>query len=362
MVPFFLFVYFILCLFSLLDISNIPVLWKSKIYIFLCFFLSAFTFIILKVSGDYVNYADSFENIESWTLYLSGSNLTIKGYELEPGYVALELIVKALFSSDVRTGVAILTILGLLGLLLQIPKYTKYILAALIVYFAHFYWWLGLVLVRQMIAMAILFPIVHLLAYEKYWKAIFLVILASLFHASMLVVLLLVLFIRSDFCKTGKSIILVIFLSLLFGYMNGIKVVLSIIGNIIPRGDVFIRYISEGGSATINPIAYCEMLLLFFLAYRYRDKLHTHNNYTRIAIRILLVSLIVTGMLCRFEIASRFAMLFNFYSFLILVPSLIGVLKCNLSNKIFFLSMLLLYMMIFLIRFVAVTAEVDYIP
>ena len=340
-------------LLSFLDICKSHKQNYELIYFLSIIYVLFFSSLLVEYSGDFVNYKDSFINVNSWNEYLAGS--TIKGYAFEPGFLAIYFFVKNLITQDAHKGITIITLLAGGGLLYFIPKYTRYVFIALLVYIAHFYWWLGIVLLRQICAMVILFPLLSLLRENKWKKAAILIGCAALFHASALIFYVFLFARKINLFKNGYRNFILIFLAFLFGYMDIIKIVLSFLGGFIPRGDVLIRYISSTSGRSMNVLAYVEMLFILYAALKYRNKLQFVNKYTDIGIEFLIWSLLIGALFYHYEIGTRFTMYFNFYSYLILLSSFVAVFKRNVLNKSLYICLLGTYMCVFLVRFIYIT-------
>lgn len=342
-----------LILLSYADLSTFSCKVKNRIFCLLSLIILFFSVANSDKSGDFINYVDSYNNISSFTEYINGSS--IKGYGFEPGYIILNLFVKQ-FIEDSYVGVTCIMVLSLCAILSLIPRISSFLLISLSIYFAHFYWWIGFVLLRQSLAMFVVFPVIRLTYYGKYWKAIFFILLASCFHASSLIWLFFLLLYRiRNILSIKKRFFIVVFCSIL-GYSNAVLFFLEIIGRYIPRGDVLVSYIIESNSDRVfNPLAYFEMIFIWIIAIRYREKLMGYNAFFDVYEYILFVSIIVSGLFINFEIATRFAMFFNFFSYLFLIPSFLFLFRKTISNRLSYLALLSFYLFIFYVRFVLIT-------
>ena len=349
------FVFFLLPLIflSFLDVYKDRGKTYGWLYFLSCAYILSFSSGIVERSGDYINYRDSFENVNSWQEYIAGS--TIKGYAFEPGFFTLYFLIKNFPTTDGNMAVVIVTLLSGGGLLYFIRKYSRCFFIALVVYIAHFYWWLGIVLLRQMCAMVILFPVIRLLQEEKWRKSIMLIALASLFHASALIFYVFLVIKKLKLFRNERKVIFLLVFSFLVGYLDLFTIGISLIAGYVPRGMVLMNYLMEGSERLMNILAYVEMLLVLFVALKYRLKLLQVNKYTDIAIEFLIFSLFIGGLFYHYEIGSRFVMYFNFYSYLILLPNFISLFRQNLLNKGLYVLGLECYLLIFLIRFVYIT-------
>lgn len=346
----FLLPFIFLCLLDVFDYKGKLYKW---IYFFSCIGILWFSSEIAEHSGDFINYRDSFENVNSWQEYIAGS--TLKGYAFEPGFLAVYFLIKQFITIDGNLAVVLVVLLAGGGLLHFIPRYTSYIFIALVIYIAHFYWWLGIVLIRQMCAMVLLFPIISSLQEEKWKRSVILVGLAALFHASVLIFYVFLLMKRWKLFVNVRSVITLIVLAFILGYLNIFSMFIPSIAGYIPRGDILVNYLRTGTERSMNILAYLEMLTILFVALKYRLTLSRINKYTDIAIEFLIYSVLLGGLFFHYEVGARFTMYFNFYAYLILLPAFISIFKQNLLNRMFYVLGLVSYMMIFLVRFVYIT-------
>lgn len=351
----FIFLFFILPLILLcgLDVFSSSARHRASVYGSACLYILIFSYTLVQQSGDFINYRESFENVNSWREYIAGS--TLKGYAFEPGFLLVYFLIKYLITTDGNTGVTIVTLLSGAGLLYFIPKYTRYFFIALLVYIAHFYWWLGIVLLRQMCAMVILFPVIGWIQETKWKKSLIVIGGASLFHASALIFCLFLGMKKLCFFKYPWRVVALIGIVFLFGYMDILKVTISLVSGYIPRGEILMNYLLQSSNRSMNLLAFVEMLVILGIALKYRARLQQDNRYTEIAIELLIGSLLLGGLFYRYEIGMRFVLYFNFYSFLILLPSFIAIVKQDWINRSFYVGLLVSYLCVFLIRFVYIT-------
>lgn len=339
---------------SLLDVFGVNLKLKKRIYFLASVYVLFFTFSILEKSGDFVNYTESFDNINSLSDYVQGNSL-LKGYAFEPGFFFSCFMIKNLITADSTLAIMLITLLAGAGLLYYIPKYTVYFFIALVVYIAHFYWWIGVVLLRQMCAMVILFPLFHFLHELKTGRIILLVSIASLFHASALVFFIFLFLHKIKFFWNLKIVIFVIAVTFFVGYCDVFKSIITVVTNYIPRGEVLMDYLTSDDNRSLNVLAYIEMLMVLGIALRFKNRLQLNNQYAAIAVELLICSTILAGLFFHYEIGSRLTLYFNLYSYLILIPTFMSVFKESIGNKILYTSFLCLYLGIFLVRFVYIT-------
>ncbi|MCL2413890.1 MAG: EpsG family protein [Bacteroidales bacterium] len=288
----------------------------------------------------------NYNRLPSISDYISG---VYRGefHGFETGFNLVNCFIK-IFVEDAILAMGIIVVFCVLGVTFQISRYTQFWFIALLVYVGHFWGWNGLILFRQTIALVILFPLLNWIPEKKYFRAILLILFASLFHASSLIYLLI--FPLYRILRSDRVLILAIVASFLIGYFGIIPNLVIMVSEHIPRGEILVNHIinSERG---INWLAYFVMLSVLGVALYFKQTLVQHNKHIRMAITYLGFAVILAGLFQQFEIVIRFIMSFNFYAYIILLPAFICIFKDNWKNRLIYVSFLGLYLMIFFVRF-----------
>lgn len=294
---------------------------------------------MLSFSGDRAVYSEAYDVIND-------TNKKVRG-NFEPLYILLN---KFLYIGGINGGdaVTIMTILGILGILIYIPKYSSHILISIFVYITHFYFWIGVVLIRQTLAIVLLFPIINYFYEKKYIKSFFIIVLASLMHISSLIWLLVLLLLRIDIVNRKYLAWILVILAFLFGYFNGFAFIIQIVAPIFPRGEMLLAYLSLEQS--LNIISYLEVITILFFAMAFKKYLLQNNKYMSVAITILIASAIVGGLSLNFGIGGRFVLVFNFFAFLIILPTFFSLFKNEIYNRLVVLLLFSVPLLIIYIR------------
>lgn len=137
-----------------------------------------------SVGGDLKRYLPEFYAVADVSL----SHLFDVGYH-EPGYV---LFIKFLgmISSDSRVFLLGTSFVSLLGPFVLFKKYSRNIAVSVLLYYAMGYYTNTFNNVRQSLALSIIFCVIPFLVERKFWKFLIGVIIASLFHYSAIVMLI----------------------------------------------------------------------------------------------------------------------------------------------------------------------------
>jgi len=333
--------------FSLNDVFTGSISSKKKLYIFLLFFVITYSFFVSNIvlSEDKANYEYNFSLLTTIGDYIDG---TATGRRYEAGFQLLNIIIK-LFINNENYAVRLIVALCVLGVTYKIYQYSpQFLFFSLLIYIGRFYGWNGIILLRQTCALVILFPLLKLIPEKKYFKVLLLILFASLFHISSLLYVFVIPLYR--IFQNKKFLIFSVIVSFIFGYFDIISRLIMVIAGFIPRGNALLRYILNQGKSG-NIIAYLEMLFVLGIALYYKQKIRLNNKYADIAITYLGFAVVLTGLFQRFEIVNRFAMAFNFYAYIILLPAFICLLRKNWKERLVYVGILGTYLFVFFIRF-----------
>jgi hypothetical protein len=273
---------------------------KRAHFIFLCV-LIFFAGLRGGLGTDFVNYS-------KWY------NLTINDKLLEIGYVGI-MNVFAYFRLTIYNIQFLFFIVSLLLINLALKKYTINLKYAWLFYLIFPYFFLcSFVLMRQYLAMAILFLGFKFLLKNKLWHYVLAILIGSLFHYSCLLagILVFALFYISKFV-TRKQILFFLILSLPFAFINWLQ---------------FFGYFFEGTkyegyfiAKNMIPINYIKLVLFnieaLFILYNYDQliKLKTENKYFII---LAIFAFVLANFLASANHLSRFSLYFKFFELIVL--------------------------------------------
>lgn len=191
--------------------------------------------------------------------------------------------------------------------------------------------------IRQYLAIAITFYSLRYIIERKFWKYFFVVVSASLFHISSLILLPFYWVSRFNFSKITYLffIIISIVLSLL---ANNIILSISIL---FPKFSYYINY-SQDGASVNSVILILSFIILFIVLFK--DKIIKNNENALIYINMVVFALFFNILVYGNFIFNRIAEYFYIYTLLI-VPDCIKVLNKYLKIVfyIYFIPLLISY-------------------
>lgn len=153
---------------------------KRMIFVVLCFAQSFFIAAVRKgVGWDYVMYGQGFVE-----MYREGfSNL--QHFDWEIGFVILNKVI-ALFTPYGHVFFAVTSFLSLIGPFWLILRYSRNEFLSMFIYLNMWFLYMNMNFIRQAMAISILCFAYPFIKNRKFWRFLAIVLLASLFHASVL--------------------------------------------------------------------------------------------------------------------------------------------------------------------------------
>lgn len=314
----------------------------KSVFVVMAVVVLAFTVHYIRLSGDYVNYYN-------YLAFINGNrafDLDNFLYAYELGFSWLSYAVAKIWSGDEHLMVVVITLMPIIFYFLYFKYKSVYPLVSLAIYVAHFHWWLGFVLVRQMYAVCFLLVALHFLSRSRWVLYLLFIGVAALFHNSVLFFLVLPLWLKYEPSFKWQNIL--IFLSFVVGKI-GLTGIVSSLLPFLNRGGEYERYLNE--SVGLNILSYLEMYVVFLLLSRRRSQIET-SEY-KLGLSLSALALIVCGFFIDLALSSRLAMYFNFYVYLIVFPLWLK----SQSVRTRWVSVLVMsaYLFVFLFRFIIVT-------
>lgn len=330
MVYFILFI--IISIISLLELTNIKDKYTFILTIFIFLSLLIFAGLRYKTGTDYMNYYQIFKNI----------NLNL--YR-EKGFVLLNYIIKNIFS-NFSILILILTLISLSTKFIYIIKFSYYWLITIFLYFSTYFlrWEMGAI--RIGIAAGILMHSSLHIKNRNFFKFIFLVFIAFMFHKAS-ILFIIVYFIGNKNYK-NRLWLFIILLSIVIGYTNFIeKTTIYILNNF--NKDIFIfnklesYFYRSHSNVSIISTSFIKKITIITLSLFLRNILKTKNKFYNIYMNIVFVGYSLYFLLINSipELGLRVPTLFVFYEIL-LIPNFILAFK-KTSSKF------LIYLLIFFI-------------
>ena len=312
------------------------------VFVVMAVVVLAFTVHYIRLSGDYVNYFNYLSFINANRAF----DLDRFLYAYELGFSAWSYLVAKLWSGNVHLMVVVVTLVPIVFYFLYFKYKSVYPLVSLTIYVAHFHWWLGFVLVRQMYAVCFLLVALHFLSRSKWLLYLLFIGVAALFHNSVLFFLVLPLWLK--YLPSFKWQNILILLMFVVGKLG----IASVVGSLLPfldRGSEYERYLHR--ATGLNILSYLEMYVVFLLLSRRRSQIET-SEY-KLGLSLSALALIVCGFFIDLSFASRLAMYFNFYVYLIVFPQWLKSLPAR--TRLVSVVVITAYLFIFLFRFIIVT-------
>ncbi|MGD9678797.1 MAG: EpsG family protein [Vulcanibacillus sp.] len=315
----FIFIFILLSFFGLL--LNIRSQSSRYIYIFFIFlFLMAYAVIReIDFTSDTLAYSRNFikYGTMSWNNLLQNSiNITIKdplfwiftkliyslGFSVKAWFFIISAIFSVLFSAT-------------------IVKYSKDIALSFILLIALDYYYFSLTGLRQAIALAIIFYSWRYIESNQNIKFIVFVLIASMFHISALIALI-ILFLKNKKFKIQKLVLIPIIIIVMYFITPLIVVVLN---QFLPTNYQF--YINS--RITLNLSGFFIQLVILIFAYLFSSDILKKDKSNNILFNILYIGLFLQ-LLATFLFAEFFRISYYFSVFaLILVPNVIATSKSN---------------------------------
>lgn len=233
-------------------------------------YLSVFIIVVLglfaglrgeNVTRDYINYQIIFDFIYDLTSANDGSFLPV----FEPGFVGLVIVFRRLF--DVNYVLAVMVFYGLITLALKvffIRRLSPFPYLAILFYFSYYFFLHEMTQIRIGFASAIFFGSLVFYLKDQRGKFILLVILATFFHYSALLYLLLLLF--NPKCLNKYVYIFIIGISLILAVL---KIPLLNFLGAIDLGDVSGKLSNYGEmveSGSVENIRFFNSLMILNIA------------------------------------------------------------------------------------------------
>lgn len=289
---------------------------KKKLYFYNFFFIVLTLLSCLRkytVGADTAQFWDNFLKINS----LNFSELFTLRYE--KGFILLCKFIQ-IFSSSPQSLLIVTSIFVNFSVYKFIKKYSKNILFSCLLYLTLNYYFTFICLMRQALAISIVLYGFDYLINRKYFKYLIFVLLASQFHMSALIFLILI-----PICNfpNNKLILLTIILSFFSLVIS--KYGFLIITNLVPEYSKYVgsdysqpSYISGGMYTLTN---FCFLLFGFLIPNRLKifNKIFKDREYVVVSIIISLATIISAASMS-ISIFNRIFLYFNFFN-LIWVPN-----------------------------------------
>lgn len=223
----------------------------------------------------------------------------------------------------------------MVGVMYFIYKHSKNPLVSVIIFMGIEFFTLSFTALRQMIAVAILVNSYTFIKDKKPIKFVLTVLLASLFHKTAIVFLIVYLF---NYIKINKKTMIIGGLIFLVSQIIGIELLTRIGSKIYPS------YFPKSPSFTTNGIKQAAVILVYwligiFIYYKYVDK-NKRKEYNSLSI-IIFMAFFIQSFTNRIPMVNR--LIWYFYIFnIIYMPNLISNIKDIKVRNIFYAGITIL--------------------
>ena len=267
------------------------------------------------------------------------------------GFIVLEWIIKCIFHGDVTAFRICLALIHSVPVIYIFRKYCEQ-------------YWIGIYLfvasacpmawmmngMRQFVAVVIIFSALPLMIRKEYMKVILLVILATTFHMSAIIMLPIVFIVQGKAWNKKTLIFIAVAIVAVFALNNNATLTDSLLQGTEYAGSI--SAMAAGGDDGVNPIrvlvSAVPMLLSFIERRIIREEnnqlIHICVNMSIITVGLNLVAMVTSGIL-----VGRLAIYTNLYGFLIL-PYLIRKGFTKESQKIVNIMLVILYFIYYLVE------------
>jgi transmembrane protein EpsG len=262
-------------------------------------------------------------------------------------YIISNSLIK-IFTNDFSVYIIIYTFITHIFLFKAIKENSKYFFYSLFIYFSSYYFWHNFTLLRQNAAIIIFWLSIKYVKDNKFKQYIFLILIATFFHKSAILLLFLYPFIKlTRKISIKKEIILFSFLTVLkpisYYITNLIFLILSYLN--IGRGNLEAYLASSNGG--INKLFIIETTLLLLFIFIKRNNSIIRNN--RIFITLSLITLLISVWFSNYEAFARFLEYYRIY-YLVLIPVVFKTIK-NIYLKYSFFFVTIFYFLFRLYRY-----------
>lgn len=334
----------ILTFLTILDIIKVNLDVKRSFFLAAYIILCMFAGLRYEIGADYLPYTEIYNDVGYfWDILAGTSNYTDIHGEL--GYLVYNSIVKSIFD-DVNFLFLSIAFLSMGLTFYSICRYSPFIFLSIFLYYCRFFYLRDMGQIRTAVASAIILLCIESIAKRRFWRFVGLLILATLFHNTALI-MLPIYFICGCTWK-NSSYYLSLILSVIIAIMVPLKEIIQIYFGAVNINVLMMYIFSEYGEplGVLNPVAIMQGMLLCISIY-YRSILDKKVFAFNVILTIYAVS---TYWLLIFNdlgiIAGRVANVLASVEILI-IPSLL-LISNQRSNKFFLYLAILLYGLVYL--------------
>lgn len=263
---------------------------RKRVVLFLCFWLVAG--LAYQTGVDWKVYSSVFEQSLPLGKALSSGSFQQQyaGISTEPGYSLISSLVISL-TDDYQILQLVVLLIASIFFFKAVSKYTQNLYLVLLVYLGYVYLTLNMSGIRQALSLSIIFYALQYIESKQFWRFLFFVVLAIMFHYSSLVVIPLYWVLNKKF--STPLICMLVGVGLLV-YVARISIISSTIEQITQSSGnpvLYRMYLYVTGTKdalpSISPKMFLNVISLVMLLLR-RDILIEQNRYSNIFFNLFL--------------------------------------------------------------------------
>jgi len=338
---FYLVIFFILLVFSVLEISKLNGISHKILIIISWLMLVLIAGLRYETGGDWEIYTPIFEKINPIYQVLTGKGFGYDGMEV--GFLFFCSIIKQ-FGGSIQTVYFLITLFNITLIIIGLRKYTKYIIVGLFVYYCILYFMLDMLYTRQSVVVAIIFYSMYCVKEKRTLRFFVLITVAILIHRMALIMIPLYFILNRNFQTVTLLSVVLVGCALMFFNILWIKNIF--VGISVYLGEEFYRrallYVSIDKFAVVRSISIGFFLnfILFSVILFYRRKIEMFKM-GNIFINLFIINLLVYYYLYELiEVSNRFRWMF-FISLIVLFPYFIEIFEKAINKIVVFLGIAL---------------------
>jgi hypothetical protein len=306
--------------------------------------------------SDYYIYENMYNNVSthlSEVINPSDNILMVT----ERGYIAIMALSKKV-GLNYNQFLLLLGIATSITLFLVIKNYTNYFFLILLLFICKGYLYYFFTAQRQIIAILICWYAIKFVLNRKFKSFAFFVLIASLFHSSA-IVFLIVYFTYAMELK-NKFVIILFFISIIFGSLHIGPRLLIFISNYLPIGaEKLINY--SGGTGSVNVFNFIEMVPIMFLILKHRNIISRNTKHFSFFFPLFLIYIFINFAFYDFSIMTRVRGYF-IIGYISIIASIPYSFKTQAQKNIVLVVLVLYFSAVFIRELMVFDGGTGYLP
>lgn len=291
---FYLQILLILILFATLDIDfkfNANSRNLILFFLFIIFWLVAG--LRYETGVDWLGYTKFYTKIGSLTRILGGEIAILKNSEFEIGYTLLNVIFKV-FTDNVQLLFLIIAFFTNVMLFSSLKHFSGHLFVSLMIYFCTMYFVLDMDAIRQCIALNLFLYSLNFIIEKKILKYFIIILFASLFHRTALLLLPMYFFLNREFKNSTILIIVVVVLTISLFQIHWLRFFIVHLIDILHSGSFAVKLASSlnHGYSRNFGIGFIGNLLILILCLAKRKKLK-ENMFFNVFLNMYVINLVL---------------------------------------------------------------------